>query len=92
MNTEIISLYRAKLRTMDDGTTGIHLVRVTDAVIKDKGGRRQYRKEMDRDVMPDEVLAELTMAQAAGLLASLADNVGWMAAEHPDCKVKGEDA
>jgi hypothetical protein len=90
MDQQIQTRYRAKLRELEDGTTGIHLVAFEEAIIHDTAGRRQWTKESEfNSEQPDRIIGELRMDQAAALLASLAHEIGYMAAEHPECKPGG---
>lgn len=83
--------YDADLSGPEDGPTGVTIRRDVVHRVIDGAGRRQWSKESKLNVrQAREVVAELTMAQAVELMASLAEAIGFMAVSHPECKV-GED-
>lgn len=85
MRTTTRTQYLATLVNTDDGGDAIQLTARTVHRVTSTDGRRQWTKEARLDAQaPDVVLATLTMGEAAGLLASLAGSVGFVAAGGED--------
>lgn len=76
----MVRTYEARL-TDHNGATGIELIVDDDVVVYGSGGRRLWNHADNTHRRAE--LATLTMTEAAALLVSLADKIGFMAA-HPE--------